>query len=190
MDSFSTFNNVLPPFILRDTVREWLKEDIPNMDCGGHVVGDKKETAVLLCKSPGVLAGKPFVDAIFNELNCKVEWLATEGAYLLPICEVAHVSGNVRNILLGERLALNCLSRISGVASISRRLKELADRMKWQGNIAGTRKTTPGFRLGEKYGLLVGGVATHRFDLSSMVMLKDNHVWSAGSIANASIILF
>ena len=53
---------------------------------------------------------------------------------------------------------------------------------RWRGQIAGTRKTTPGFRLAEKYGLLVGGVDTHRYDLSSMVMLKDNHIWSAGNI--------
>jgi len=88
----------------------------------------------------------------------------------------------VRHILLGERVALNCLTRASGVATVARRLRQQADDQGWHGEVAGTRKTTPGFRLVEKYSLLVGGISTHRYDLSSMVMLKDNHIWSAGSI--------
>jgi len=84
--------------------------------------------------------------------------------------------------LLGERVALNCLTRASGIATVSRRLRQLADDHQWCGEVAGTRKTTPGFRLVEKYSLLVGGMSSHRHDLSSMVMLKDNHIWSAGSI--------
>jgi len=88
----------------------------------------------------------------------------------------------VRNILLGERIALNCLTRASGIATVAKRLRQLADDHGWHGEVAGTRKTTPGFRLVEKYSLLVGGMSTHRHDLSSMVMLKDNHIWSAGSI--------
>ena len=84
--------------------------------------------------------------------------------------------------MLGERVALNCLTRASGVATVARRLRQQADDRGWHGEVAGTRKTTPGFRLVEKYSLLVGGMSTHRHDLSSMVMLKDNHIWSAGSI--------
>ncbi len=67
----------------------------------------------------------------------------------------------------------------------AREAKLVADSVSWSGNVAGTRKTTPGFRLVEKYSLLVGGISTHRNDLSGMVMLKDNHIWSAGSITNA-----
>jgi nicotinate-nucleotide pyrophosphorylase (carboxylating) len=77
------------------------------------------------------------------------------------------------------------LSRCSGVASASRQAADIAASLGWKGYTAGTRKTTPGFRIVEKYGLLVGGVATHRLDLSQMVMLKDNHIWSAGSITKA-----
>jgi nicotinate-nucleotide pyrophosphorylase (carboxylating) len=87
--------------------------------------------------------------------------------------------------LLGERVALNTLARCSGVATRSR---ELVDRLReagYNGIVAGTRKTTPGFRLVEKYGMLVGGADAHRMDLSAMVMLKDNHVWSRGSISEA-----
>jgi len=93
----------------------------------------------------------------------------------------------VQNILLGERVALNCLTRASGIATVARRLRQLADDRGWHGEVAGTRKTTPGFRLVEKYSLLVGGMSTHRYDLSSMVMLKDNHIWSAGSITQVRL---
>eukprot|EP01125_Pyxidicula_operculata_P022529 TRINITY_DN925_c0_g1_i2.p1 TRINITY_DN925_c0_g1~~TRINITY_DN925_c0_g1_i2.p1 ORF type:complete len:195 (-),score=33.82 TRINITY_DN925_c0_g1_i2:19-603(-) len=88
-------------------------------------------------------------------------------------------------ILLGERTALNLLARASGIATKSRQAREIADKHSFKGTIAGTRKTTPGFRLVEKYSLLVGGVDGHRHDLSSMTMLKDNHVNSTGSITNA-----
>jgi nicotinate-nucleotide pyrophosphorylase (carboxylating) len=88
-------------------------------------------------------------------------------------------------MLRGERTALDTLSRCSGVATLSREASERAKSLKWEGYVAGTRKTTPGFRVVEKYGLLVGGAATHRLDLSQMVMLKDNHIWSCGSITKA-----
>ena len=93
--------------------------------------------------------------------------------------------GPANALLLGERTALNTLSRASGVATRARAASELARAHAWHGRVAGTRKTTPGFRVVEKYALLVGGAATHRLDLSQMVMLKDNHIWSAGGISGA-----
>lgn len=98
---------------------------------------------------------------------------------------VAQVSGPVRNLLLGERVALNTLARCSGIATASRDVLDASRAAGFKGIVAGTRKTTPGFRLVEKYGMIVGRVDAHRYDLSSMVMLKDNHVWSTGSIASA-----
>jgi len=112
-----------------------------------------------------------------------------EGTHLTPPAggktAVATVTGPARKILLGERVALNTLSRCSGIATASRSLVALARGAGYKGIIAGTRKTTPGFRVVEKYGMLVGGADAHRYDLSSMVMLKDNHVWSVGSISRA-----
>ena len=102
-----------------------------------------------------------------------------------PVCEVARVSGPACKLLQGERTALNILTRASGIATHARELRNEADRLGWKGEVAGTRKTTPGFRMVEKYALLVGGISTHRYDLSQMVMLKDNHIWSAGSITTA-----
>ncbi|KAL6065409.1 Nicotinate-nucleotide pyrophosphorylase [carboxylating] [Balamuthia mandrillaris] len=167
-------------------VDEWLREDVPSFDYGGYVVGDKEELAVLLGKGQGgVLAGCPFFDAVFRRVGCTVEWKATEGTSFTPIAQLAYVRGPARYILQGERVALNMIARASGIATLARSLATTAQQHGFKGTIAGTRKTTPGFRLVEKYAMLVGGVDTHRYDLSSMVMLKDNHIISAGSITAA-----
>jgi len=173
----------------KSLIEGWLKEDIPFFDYGGLVVGNKQETAILYCKSSGVLAGVPFFSEIFKSLDCTVEWKIKEGTFIDvkegTRVEVAVVRGEARKILVGERTSLNMLARASGIATEARSIYEIAQKAKFQGSIAGTRKTTPGFRVVEKYALLVGGCDTHRMDLSSMIMLKDNHIWSAGSITNA-----
>lgn len=179
------FCHLLHPVTLKKLARDWLQEDTPGFDYGGFVVGEREELAVLLCKSPGLLAGAPFFDAVFNELGCTVEWSHPEGTWLEPITRVASVRGKVRHLLLGERVALNCLARCSGIATSAQKVAGLAKAAQWHGQVAGTRKTTPGFRLVEKYAMLVGGSSTHRYDLSSLVMLKDNHIWSAGNITQA-----
>lgn len=94
--------------------------------------------------------------------------------------QVATVRGPVRCLLLGERVALNILARCSGIATKSHALLSLLRNAGYKNTLAGTRKTTPGFRLVEKYGMLVGGCDPHRQDLSAMTMLKDNHVWACG----------
>ncbi|GAB6026213.1 hypothetical protein CHUAL_012421 [Chamberlinius hualienensis] len=182
--------NLLNYSQVKSCVSQWLQEDCPSFDFGGYVVGTKSEVAVLLAKSDGVLAGCPFFQTIFSELNCEVEWQdgVCDGKVVGPasgVAVLAHVSGRACDILRGERVALNCIARASGIATESRKIKQLSELNGWKGKIAGTRKTTPGFRMVEKYALLVGGADTHRHDLSSMVMLKDNHIWSVGSITKA-----
>ena len=156
----------------------------PRFDYGGFVVGSAPRTARLLGKSPGVLAGVPFVDEVFRQVGgCTVTWHRAEGSVITEAdarakrC-VATVAGPADRLLQGERTALNVLSRASGVATAARRCADIAARHGWHGSVAGTRKTTPGFAVVEKYALLVGGGATHRMDLSAMLMLKDNHIWS------------
>uniref|UniRef100_A0A7S2XY56 Nicotinate-nucleotide pyrophosphorylase [carboxylating] n=1 Tax=Fibrocapsa japonica TaxID=94617 RepID=A0A7S2XY56_9STRA len=183
------FSHLLPPS-WKTTLEEWLHEDIPSFDIGGFVVGEKPEVAVLLGKADGMIAGCPFFEAVFEIMGCKVDWIKHDGDVLDlssmgPKVPVAYVSGSCRHLLMGERTALNIIQRCSGVATIAHNAVELAKKEKWHGMIAGTRKTTPGFRLVEKYGLIVAGAATHREDLSQMVMLKDNHVVSAGGITKA-----
>jgi nicotinate-nucleotide pyrophosphorylase (carboxylating) len=162
----TNFASLLPPN-LKSVVEGWIHDDMPSFDVGGLVVGNEEKKAQLLMKSSGVFAGKPFFELIFETLGCKVEWneaLAIEGD-LKNITEkvcLATVSGPVHMILRGERTALCTISRCSGVATLSREASDQAKSLGWHGWVAGTRKTTPGFRIVEKYGLLVGGAATHR----------------------------
>ncbi|GFY43342.1 nicotinate-nucleotide pyrophosphorylase [Trichonephila inaurata madagascariensis] len=176
---------VLHPLRLQNLVREWLLEDTSSFDFGGGVVGDRRCEFTIYMKSSGVLAGIPFVNALFRELNLQVTWLQKEGDRLNPITEIAKVYGPAKSLLLAERLALNILSRASGVATAAARLGDIVRQAHWHGTVSGSRKTTPGFRMVEKYALIVGGVDTHRYDLSSMVMLKDNHISLSGSIEEA-----
>lgn len=165
---------------------DWLREDSPSFDYAGFVVGEIDQEAHLLVKSQGILAGIPFFDEIFGQLGCTVKWNFQEGDFLPgQRTFVATVKGKARCILIGERVGLNLLARCSGIATQSHQMIKLAREHSFQGLIAGTRKTTPGFRLVEKYGMLIGGIDPHRYDLSSMVMLKDNHIWSKGSITAA-----
>lgn len=186
------FAHLLPPGFEHEAL-EWLKDDAPTFDIGGFVVGETEEIAHLYCKQSCVVAGIPYAKAIFKHLEIKCRWNVEEGTFIDVEKDgdekkrviLAVVSGSCRNILLGERTVLNIISRASGVATAARKACQIKEERKWHGYVAGTRKTTPGFKLVEKYALVVGGAATHRMDLSQMVMLKDNHIWSAGSITNA-----
>ncbi|KAH9482760.1 Nicotinate-nucleotide pyrophosphorylase [carboxylating] [Psilocybe cubensis] len=177
----NSYEHLLPPS-WKTQVAAWLAEDTPSFDYGGYVVGEVLREAFLFGKGsqPAVLAGSPFVTEIFAQLGCEVEWHVKEGDTFEPVKHIATVRGKARFLLLGERIALNLLARCSGIATKSKRIKDLARGYGFMGTIAGTRKTTPGFRLVEKYGMLVGGIDSHRHDLSSMIMLKDNHIWSSG----------
>ncbi|XP_070340692.1 nicotinate-nucleotide pyrophosphorylase [carboxylating] isoform X1 [Equus asinus] len=176
---------LLPPATLATLVDGWLREDCPSFNHAGLVTGAAPSQAALWAKSPGILAGRPFFDAIFAHVNCQVSWLFPEGSKLVPVAKVAEVRGPANCLLLGERVALNMLARCSGVASAAAAAVEAARGTGWAGHVAGTRKTTPGFRLVEKYGLLVGGAASHRYDLGGLVMVKDNHVMAAGGVEKA-----
>lgn len=181
----------LPKWELERLATAWLAADAPMFEVGGFVVGEEIRTAKLLAKSPGVFCGRRMAQTIFETAgSLEVKWLIEDGDEISQADArekkvVALVRGKVRNILLAERTVLNTLSRASGVSTITRRYVSLAEDVKWKGMVAATRKTTPGFGLIEKYAVLVGGGATHRVDLSQMTMLKDNHVWSVGSITKA-----
>ena len=194
--NITDYSTLLPCTNLKPIIQSWLIEDHPTFDVGGLVVGTSIKTAKLYMKSEGVFAGKPFVDAVFEEVGCEVTWnndIAIEGRFLNPEkssdggidgkITLATVTGAANAILRGERTALNTLSRCSGVATsayLSCKKIEVTN-PDWNGKIAGTRKVTPGsFRIVEKYALIVGGCNTHRLDLSQMTMLKDNHIWACG----------
>ncbi|XP_063791554.1 nicotinate-nucleotide pyrophosphorylase [carboxylating] [Pseudophryne corroboree] len=179
---------LLPRCRLQQLARDWLAEDAPWLDIAGWAAcrsGQEYQEATLLCKSAGVLAGSPFFQAVCEEVGCSVHWDHHEGEWLEPVERVATVRGRVSDLLLAERPALNALSRVSGIATMARQVSEQAKAAGWPGKVTGTRKTTPGFRLPEKYGLLVGGAGSHRYGMGDLVMLKDNHVWAMGGVQEA-----
>lgn len=145
-------------------------------------MGSSFVKANIYCKEQGILAGVPFVEAVCEELGLKKpNWNYQEGAYLLNASPTNRITvgtlvGSAKRVLLAERIILNVLARCSGVATESHRIRSALAWNGWSGQVVGTRKTTPGFRMVEKYGLIVGGAGTHRYDMSSLVMLKDNHI--------------
>mmetsp|Transcript_3962 Transcript_3962/g.7565 ORF Transcript_3962/g.7565 Transcript_3962/m.7565 type:complete len:353 (-) Transcript_3962:329-1387(-) len=183
--------------LLRDmkfTVVRWILQDMPSVidDPGGLVVKDCLSTATLQMENPGVLAGLPIVDAIFESCgpDCRVFWeeYAVEGSYIDPFGDdndgyilLATVAGPVKSILRGESVALNTLSRCSGVATLSSRFVQAFADAGWRGILDGTRKVTPGdFGIVEKYGLVVGGAGVEKIDLSRTTVLNEHHIAAAG----------
>lgn len=180
------YRNILHPVILNELAKNWLLEDTSSFDYASAVVDQKEVEFVIYMKSPGVLAGIPFATAVFSQLGLTPVWFYSDGDIITSLSEIARISGQANKLLLAERVVLNVLSRASGVATITAAMREQLTGIGWKGVLAGTRKTTPGFRMVEKYSLLVGGADMHRYDLSSMIMLKDNHVTMAGSILQAT----
>lgn len=176
------YNAILPEHLLHTLAESWLMEDSSSgFDAGAAAVGKTSAQAVLYQKSDGVVAGRPFFDAVMHAVGCEVTWKVKEGAVHEGVSgrvELATVTGPCASLLRGERVALNALAECSGVATAARRASELAQN--WTGRVAMTRKTTPGFRAVQKYGVILGGMDPHRYALSGMCMLKDNHIMACG----------
>jgi nicotinate-nucleotide pyrophosphorylase (carboxylating) len=165
-------------------VRAWLAEDVGTGDLTSLSVIDAETTceAHLLLKQPGVVSGLAAASAVFAQLGASVEALAADGDTVEP-GPVAHVAGPARAVLTGERLALNLLGRLSGIATLTRRY---VDAVEGTGvAILDTRKTTPGLRALEKAAVFDGGGRNHRFGLFDGVLIKDNHLLLSGAIAEA-----
>jgi len=164
-----------------------LEEDMPGGDITSENVipPDSNSTAVFLAKGDGVLAGMPVVRRVFQKIDASIRFteLKHDGAFIKSGTKLAKIEGNSIALLKGERTALNFLQRMSGIASETRKyVKVLAGTGT---KILDTRKTTPGLRILEKYAVKMGGGENHRFSLSDMVMLKDNHLTLVGSISRA-----
>jgi nicotinate-nucleotide pyrophosphorylase (carboxylating) len=146
-----------------------------------------KAEAIIYCKqAPVLVAGLWVIKEVFGYLDdsLKVNCLVEEGVAIDRIPQaVASISGRAASILSGERIALNLLQRISGIATLTRQFVERANPVGIK--ILDTRKTAPGLRLFEKYGVLAGGGVNHRFGLESGLIVKDNHIEIAGGISEA-----
>jgi nicotinate-nucleotide pyrophosphorylase (carboxylating) len=168
-------------------VRESLAEDLGSGDVTTDATVDEGATgtAVLVTRAPGVVAGLDAVEAVFRALDPEVEFepLADDGDELHGPAPVARVSGSLRAILTGERLALNLLGRLSGIATATKRYVAAVEGTGVA--ILDTRKTTPGLRALEKHAVAAGGGRNHRFGLDDGVLVKDNHLAATGSIRAA-----
>lgn len=180
---------VLPPLLVLDPLlQSWLIEDIGRGDrttqglLGLEVRAGK---ASWVSKAPGVIAGLPVAARVFQLLSEQVSFIAVaaEGEQCNPGQVVARVHGSFNALLTGERVALNLAMRLSGIATLTRKyVEQIAD---LPAQLVDTRKTTPGLRLLEKYAIKVGGAVNHRMGLDDAVMIKDNHIATAGGIGAA-----
>jgi nicotinate-nucleotide pyrophosphorylase (carboxylating) len=162
----------------------WLAEDIGSGDVTTLALIDEDAIckAVVLVKEPGVVCGLEAATAVFAELGVGFEPLVAEGATVEP-GHIAELVGPARGVLTGERLALNLIGRLSGIATLTRRY---VDAIEGTGaTILDTRKTTPGLRALEKHAVATGGATNHRFGLDDGVLVKDNHLRLTGGIAAA-----
>lgn len=164
-----------------------LKEDITSEDITTNAImrEDKQGQAQLLCKQDGVIAGLEVFERVFQLLDEKtqVEFYFKDGDQVKNGDLLATVTGDIRTILSGERVALNYLQRMSGIATHTRQLVDLLGDAKTK--LLDTRKTTPNMRIFEKYAVKVGGGTNHRYNLSDGILIKDNHIGAAGGIKKA-----
>jgi nicotinate-nucleotide pyrophosphorylase (carboxylating) len=167
----------LPPETIRSLVRAALAEDIGAGDITTEaaVPVELRANASIVAKEPVVIAGLPLVEAVFVELDARVQvkTLAQDGERVTKGCRVCDITGPARAILTGERVALNFLQRLSGIATLTRQFVDAVKGTNAQ--ILDTRKTTPTLRLLEKYAVAVGGGTNHRLGLFDAMMIKDNH---------------
>lgn len=168
-------------------IEEALKEDIGSGDHStlSAIPKQAKGKAILKIKQDGILAGMQVAERIFQKMEPESQFKAfKKDGDTMQVAEIAfEVSAHVHTILECERLVLNCMQRMSGIATLTR---QYADILKdYHTKILDTRKTTPNFRALEKQAVLIGGGLNHRFGLYDMIMLKDNHIDYAGGITAA-----
>ncbi|CAG7649930.1 putative nicotinate-nucleotide pyrophosphorylase [carboxylating] [Paenibacillus solanacearum] len=173
--------------VLEANLRLWLEEDIGMGDVTTMttIPLDGQSKGIIHMKDTGIVAGLVVAEAVFSLVDpqLRFEAKAADGDRVDYGTVIAEVSGSTRSILLGERLALNLLQRMSGIATRTRQFVDQLDGLPTR--LVDTRKTTPGHRMLEKYAVRVGGGHNHRFGLYDAVMIKDNHIKGAGGIAKA-----
>ncbi len=171
-----------------EIIERGLKEDIHYIDITTeHLIeASARSKAKFLFKEDGVLCGVGVIERVFNKLcpgQFQLECLRKDGDWLEKGTVFATLEGPTQALLMGERLTLNLMQRMSGVATLSKAYQDLVADLGTM--IVDTRKTSPGLRIVEKYAVQVGGCKNHRFNLSEGVMIKDNHVQAAGGVKPA-----
>ncbi len=170
---------------IRQQVQQALAEDVGSGDLTAGLVPQTEAHATVICRQSAVIAGKAWVDEVFRQLDpqISVAWQCKDGSRVNADAVLFEVSGSARQLLTGERTALNFLQTLSAVAT---RTSQYVDAVAGtRVNILDTRKTIPGLRLAQKYAVTCGGGVNHRIGLFDAVLLKENHIAAAGSIASA-----
>ncbi len=178
----------LPAIMIEPSVRAALLEDLGragDLTTDSIVPADARTTCALVARHAGVVCGLDFAEWAFRLIDPRIEMAVSlgDGSRLQPGDLIAIVTGPARGILTGERVALNFLSHLSGVASATRGIADAIAGTKAQ--VCCTRKTMPGLRAAQKYAVRVGGGSNHRFGLDDAVLIKDNHVAIAGGVKPA-----
>ncbi|MFW6022529.1 MAG: carboxylating nicotinate-nucleotide diphosphorylase [Halanaerobiaceae bacterium] len=173
--------------IVQDIIERSIQEDIWTGDLTGNLLIDNSSVgkAFIIAKEEGIIAGLPIAEKVFLRLTDEIifKYLLTDGTMVQPGDIIAEVKGPAREILKGERIALNFLQRMSGIATrTSLYVKAVSE---YPVKIVDTRKTTPTLRILEKYAVRVGGGFNHRMGLYDAVMIKDNHITAIGGITPA-----
>ncbi|WP_028551930.1 carboxylating nicotinate-nucleotide diphosphorylase [Paenibacillus sp. UNC451MF] len=173
--------------LVKKNIKLWLEEDIGMGDVTtmSTIPADQQSKGIIHLKDNGIIAGLPIAEAVFSIVDDRLRFepKVQEGQSANFGTVLAEVSGSTRSILLGERLALNLMQRMSGIATRTRQFVDALQGLPVR--LVDTRKTTPGHRLLEKYAVRIGGGYNHRFGLYDAVMIKDNHIKGAGGIAEA-----
>jgi nicotinate-nucleotide pyrophosphorylase (carboxylating) len=163
-----------------------LQEDLGSGDKTAELVPESTTaSAIIICREPMTLAGQPWVDEVYRQIDPEVDiqWLANDGDQLPADAEICVLSGAARSLLSGERTALNFLQTLSATATVtSRYVNAIAD---FKAKILDTRKTIPGLRLAQKYAVRCGGGNNHRLGLFDAILIKENHIASAGGVETA-----
>jgi nicotinate-nucleotide pyrophosphorylase (carboxylating) len=164
--------------------RRALEEDIGSGDVTASLIdADASAQARVLVREPAIVCGRPWVEAVLRQLDpgARIEWQVPEGAQVRPGDVVLQVSAGARTLLTAERSMLNFLQLLSGVATRTARYVQAVQGTR--ARIVDTRKTLPGLRVAQKYAVRVGGGHNHRMGLYDGILIKENHIAAAGSIA-------
>ena len=178
---------MLSSFYVKEHVKSALQEDIGFGDITTENLATEEDflNAELNTRTDGILCGIDVFKTVFETLSDKIEikFYFKDGDRIKKGDKIADLKGPAKYLLMGERVALNYIQRMSGIATETRKYQDAIG--EYSAKIVDTRKTTPNFRAFEKYSVKVGGGALHRFNLSDCAMIKDNHIRLAGSITNA-----
>ena len=178
----------MPDYIRDDITRNVafaLEEDIRDGDITAQLIdADNTSTATIITRETAIMCGTAWADEVFKQLgNVTLEWHVADGDQVAPDTTLCTLSGNTRQILTGERTALNFLQTLMGTATTARRYADAVGGSRV--TILDTRKTLPGLRAGQKYAVLCGGCQNHRIGLYDAFLIKENHVAACGGITAA-----